>query len=253
MGPGEPGLSCHQLCFSHELSDGSRHALIQELNASFPPGSLSVITGPIGAGKTTLLHLLCALQRPTSGEVRANGQAISRFTTYHRDLWRRQVGLALQRQLFLDGLSVLENVMVPLVPRATSLSQAQQRALAQLESLELVHLAARSPSSLSGGERQRVTLARALVSHPAFLFADEPTAHQDMAGARLLLQRLQSVRDNGTTVVVVSHDQQLLAAPWVDQVWHLRQGQLYPHKNSPEGDSADLSQDSSETHNKVTP
>jgi putative ABC transport system ATP-binding protein len=222
----ERGLGCSNLRLVRRGPDGAERVVLLDVSAQFEANAISLITGAIGSGKTTLLHILCAILRPTAGEVYADGQPISRFATVHRDRWRREAGLALQASHFLDDLTVVENVMAPLIPRAVSLGRARDQALRELERFAILALADRSAAGLSGGERQRATLARALVGQPRFVFADEPTAHQDQVGTELIMQRLIESRDRGATVVVVSHDSRLRQAEIADRVWELRDGVL---------------------------
>jgi ABC-type lipoprotein export system ATPase subunit len=211
------GILCRSLSLQQRLED---------VSATFAAGAISLVSGPIGAGKTTLLHVMSGLLRPTSGEVVVDGEAVSRYVGVHRDRWRRQVGIAFQAPRFLDQLGVVENVMVPLVPVAGSLREARRRAAVELERLELGALAERDLASLSGGERQRVGFARAMVGQPRFLFADEPTAHQDAAGVSLILRRLGELRDAGAVVVVASHDARVGKAAAIDHAWLLEAGRL---------------------------
>lgn len=222
----EEGLSCHDLRLVRSTPEGEERVILDGVDAAFPRGTLSLITGPIGAGKTSLLHILSTLLRPTAGEVIADGEAISRYTSSHRDLWRRRVGFAFQTPHVLAELSVLENVMVPMIPTAPSLAAARDAAFAELERLGVASLATRRVAGLSGGERQRVILARALAHRPAFVFADEPTAHQYPAGAALLLERLAQARDDGAVVVIVSHDEAVRTSALVDAQWNLDAGAL---------------------------
>lgn len=215
------GLECRSLFLTRAGVDGRPRELLRDLSARFEPGALALIDGAVGVGKTSLLHVLSTVLRPSAGEVLADGEAVSRYTSSHRDLWRRQAGIVFQAAHFLDGLSALENVMAPLVPKSASLAQARGSALTELERFQLTGLAARRPAGLSGGERQRVSLARALVGQPRFVFADEPTAHQDAEGFDLVLARLSELKAAGAVVVVVSHDPRLLASGLADARWHL--------------------------------
>lgn len=220
------GIECREVSLSRRTPAGEQKLILDSICATFEAGSLSLVTGVIGSGKTTLLHLLSTILRPSSGEVLADGEAVSRYAPAHRDRWRRQAGLAFQSAHFLDELTVLENVMVPLVTVASSLAEAQQRALAELQRFQIEHLAARRLAGLSGGERQRITLARALVGRPRFVFADEPTAHQDEQGAEAIIARLAALAQQGATVVVVSHDPRLPASGAAQKSWTLDGGRL---------------------------
>jgi putative ABC transport system ATP-binding protein len=202
--------------------------VLDRLDASFDPGTVTVVEGATGAGKSTLLHVLGGLLRPDQGEVLADGQAVSRFTAAHRDRWRRGVGLVFQNPHLLPGLTVLENVVLPLVPRGPAVARLREKALAALERTASAHLAGRDPSDLSGGERQRVALARALVTEPRFLLADEPAAHQDGAGLEIVSAQLAAAARAGAVVVVVSHDPRLASDHPDWRRLRLESGRLHP-------------------------
>jgi len=208
------------------LPDGGERLILEGISACFEPGSLTLISGAIGAGKSSLLYLLSGLLRPSAGELLADGEVISRASPAYRDRWRRRVGLLFQTPHLLERLDVLENVMLPLIPSASSLRAARRAALAELERLRVLHLAQRGVAGLSGGERQRVGLAQALVKQPRFLFVDEPSAHQDQEGVEMLIEQLVEARQRGAVVLLLSHDPRLLQAKIADQRWRLEGGKL---------------------------
>lgn len=218
------GMACLDLTYRHPAAD--RPAVLAGATAVFPAGALSLVQGPTGAGKSTLLHLLAALMRPTAGEVRADGVAVSRWLGRHRERWRRQVGIIFQSHRFLPGLTALENVMLPLVARRQSLASMRRAARDLLAGLELGSLAAVPVHELSGGQKQRVALARALVTAPRFVMADEPTAHQDAAGVDLVLEALRRAADGGAVVVAAAHDPRLAGSSAVDRRLRLVNGAL---------------------------
>ena len=213
-----------ELVFGHR--SGPRRIVLKNVSAVFPRGGLSLVTGATGAGKSSLLHLLAGLLRPTSGEVLADGAPVSRWSAAHRDRWRRRVGIVFQAANLFSELSVLENVILPLVPRAASLTALRAAGREVLAQLALAHLAGAQASQLSGGERQRTALARALVGRPDFLIADEPTAHQDPANAEGVLQALAALRRRNAVVVVAAHDPRVVAAGVADHRWRLDAGRL---------------------------
>ncbi|MBA2291152.1 MAG: ABC transporter ATP-binding protein [Gemmatimonadales bacterium] len=173
-------------------------------------GEYVAVTGPSGSGKSTLLTLLGGLERPSSGEVRVQGRSLA--TLDDRQLTRlrlEQVGFVFQRFHLLPVLTARENVELPMAEMRVPSTERRQRAE---ELLAYVGLAARSghrPTELSGGEMQRVAIARALANRPAILLADEPTGELDMATGRAILDLFQKLNDDGMTMVVVTHDEDL--------------------------------------------
>jgi len=223
----EGGLECRGVWFHpRDRAGEGQQAILDGVNAVFAKGSLALITGPMGAGKSTLIHILSGLLRPTQGEVIAEGKPVSRWTTAHRDLWRRRVGIAFQTSSLWPELTALENVILPMIPRARSLPTLRSLALESLDALGVSHLAGKDVRLLSGGERQRVALARALVSRPAFLFADEPTAHQDNEGVKQVLGAVSSAIAWNAAVVVASHDPRVPETGLFNDRWHLAAGRL---------------------------
>ena len=186
-----------------------------------------MITGQTGAGKSSLLHLFAGLRRPSEGQIKVNGQAVSRWNTFHRDRWRRQVGIVFQHPHLIGEYTVLENVILPMIPRGASIAQLRNLAREALDTFEVSHLARQKVQSLSGGEQQRVSIARALVSRPAILIADEPTAHQDDAGAALIIEKIAGWKLPHTIVIVAAHDPRWTQhAKFADKQFLLENGRL---------------------------
>jgi ABC-type lipoprotein export system ATPase subunit len=215
-------LECHRLGFQWGTSGAGKSVILDDVTATFPEGAVSLITGDTGEGKSTLLHLMAGLLLPTSGAIFAHREPVSRWPTPHRDRWRRQVGMVFQHLALLPELTVGENLLLPLVPRHGAWRDLQASVRRALEDLSLVDLRHARVKQLSGGQRQRVAVARAVVSAPTYLLADEPTAFQDGAGADSVLDALRRAADDGATVVVCSHDARLRDPVFADRLFQLK-------------------------------
>ena len=199
-------LVCQNVSLSRRQADGSERAILRHVDTTLTAGEGAMISGKTGAGKSTLLHLLAGLLRPSQGQITANGKPVSRWHTVHRDLWRRQVGIVFQHPYLINGFTVLENVILPMIPRGASITQLRKLAREALDTLGISHLANQNVQSLSGGEQQRVSIARAIVSSPNILIADEPTAHQDDEGAALIIERFAAWKLPHNITIVAAHD-----------------------------------------------
>ncbi len=219
------GIECRRLTVVRRTSDGRENLVIEDLSAQFKTG-LAVISGATGSGKSTLLHVLAGLLRPVQGEVLVDGEAVSRWVSSHRDRWRRKVGIVFQHDRLLGDLSAVENVLLPLIPQGSSLKECRRLALAALGRMSVDALADKLVCNLSGGERQRIAIARAVVSQPSFLLADEPTAHQDHESAEEILKALAAAAAAGAVVIVTAHDPRILEADGADGCFRLVQGRL---------------------------
>lgn len=220
------GLACRRLDFRWPGKQAAEPLVLESVEAVFSPGSVSLVTGDTGSGKSTLLHLLAGLLRPTAGEVWADGQPVSRWSSRHLDPWRQQVGFVFQHLALVPDLSVAENLLLPLIPRKIAWSRMQENIHRQLADADLSDLANARASNLSGGQRQRLAIARALVVHPRFLLADEPTAFQDDDHARRIGTQLGAAALAETVVVICSHDPRLRSFTRVDQRFHLASATL---------------------------
>ena len=220
------GLVCRRLNFRWPGENAEETLVLESVEAVFPPGAVSLVTGNTGSGKSTLLHLLAGLLRPTAGEVWADGQPVSRWPSRHRDPWRRQVGIVFQHLALIPDLTVAENLLLPMIPRQITWSHMQEEILRQLADADLSALANASTNALSGGQRQRLAIARALVARPRFILADEPTAFQDDHHTAQIRAQLSTVAREGAVVVICSHDPRLRSSVEVDQRLHLASAKL---------------------------
>jgi putative ABC transport system ATP-binding protein len=185
----------------------------------------AVVLGPSGSGKTTLLQVAGTLERPSSGSVRICGQEVARLSDAELSGVRaHRLGFVFQQFCLLDHLDAVQNVTLGLLHRGT---RARDRRAAAVDALDRVGLSRRlchRPAQLSGGERQRVAIARAVVGHPDVVLADEPTGNLDSATGAEIIALLASLAEDGTAVVVVTHDPAAAAA--MDRAVTMRDGRI---------------------------
>jgi putative ABC transport system ATP-binding protein len=218
----EPLIELRSVDKSYKLGEMTVHAL-RGMNLSIAPGEFVMLLGPSGSGKTTTLNLIGGLDSPTSGQVIVEGEDIAsyddrRLTTYRR----RKVGFIFQFYNLIPTLNARENVMMAL-RLVHAGSGLRRRADDLLEQVGMSHRADHFPSQLSGGEQQRVAIARALAKNPTLMLCDEPTGELDVETGEQVLRVIQQLnRENGTTVVMVTHNVSL--APISDRAVHVRDG-----------------------------
>ena len=200
--------------------------VLSNLNFEVAEGEFVALMGPSGSGKTTLLNLMGGLDHPDSGEVIVDGHRIERFGNSELTAWRaHNVGFVFQSYNLLSVLTAQKNVELPLSLRKMSGSEKTRRALNALKLVGLEDRAKHYPGELSGGQEQRVGIARAIVSDPALILADEPTGDLDRQSAQEIMALLKSLnRDHGKTIVMVTHDPE--AASCATRLVKLEKGQL---------------------------
>jgi putative ABC transport system ATP-binding protein len=184
---------------------------LANLNVEIATGDLVAIMGPSGCGKSTLLHVMGLLDVPTKGAVTLGGREVGRLSDRERARIRnREIGFVFQTFHLIPDLPVLDNVELPLLYRRSSASERRRAALAALDRVDLASRVHHYPGQLSGGQQQRVAVARAIVGRPRLLLADEPTGNLDSQMGDEIMGLLEGLnRDEGTTVVMVTHDPRL--------------------------------------------
>ncbi|MCL7938290.1 MAG: ABC transporter ATP-binding protein [marine benthic group bacterium] len=183
---------------------------VRGISLEVSAGDFLAIVGPSGSGKSTLLHLLGAVDSPTSGAIYLDGSDVTVMTDAERARFRLEhVGLVFQRFHLLPMLTALENVELPMAEAGLARKEREQRAKALLTRVGLGERLRHRPGEISGGQRQRVAVARALANRPALLLADEPTGELDQSTSAEMLELFQSLNEDGTAIVVATHDLQL--------------------------------------------
>lgn len=185
------------------------HAL-SDFSLTVDEGEFITVTGPSGCGKTTFLNIAGLLEDYSSGQYLLDGVDVAHLGDYQRAKLRNEkIGFIFQSFNLMPDLNLFDNIDVPLRYRGMKATERKQRINAALESVGLLARKKHIPSQLSGGQQQRVAIARALVGEPRFLLADEPTGNLDSSTAEGVMELLQEINANGTTIVMVTHDQLL--------------------------------------------
>ncbi|HPT04479.1 MAG TPA: ABC transporter ATP-binding protein [Bacteroidales bacterium] len=198
---------------------------LNKVSFEIQEGEFVAIMGPSGCGKSTLLNIIGMLDNPSGGEYYFLDKEISRFTEKQRANLRKQnIGFVFQNFNLIDELNVFENVELPLIYLGYSTSERKKRVEEVLEQMQIIHRKKHFPLQLSGGQQQRVAVARAVVSKPHLILADEPTGNLDSANGEEVMNLLESLNKKGTTIIMVTHSQR--DAEYAGRIIRLFDGQI---------------------------
>ena len=195
-------ISFKKVCKSYPGSP----EILKDIDLEISEGELVFVAGPSGAGKSTLLKLISALEKPSSGSIIFEGQSLSKFKNKDIPILRRRFGMIFQDHKLLYDRNCFENVALPLEINNMSKADTYRRVRAALDKVDLLQKEKIMPITLSGGEQQRLAIARAIVSRPSILIADEPTANLDKEYAEEIMNIFYSFQQVGVTVIISTHE-----------------------------------------------
>ncbi|MDI9462664.1 MAG: ABC transporter ATP-binding protein [Bacillota bacterium] len=205
---------------------GQQFIALKNVNLEVSAGEFTAIMGPSGSGKTTLLNIIATLDKPTAGDVLLEGQSVKTIKDRELSAFRRKnLGFVFQDFNLLDTFSVKDNILLPLVLSGMEIKEMEARLYPLAESLEIAHILDKFPYEISGGEKQRTAVARAVITRPKLVLADEPTGSLDSKSAAKLLDIFADLHKNGQTILMVTHSS--LAASRASRVVFIRDGQLF--------------------------
>jgi len=220
-------IAADKLCKVYHRGLADEKEAVIDVSFQVVEGEAVVLKGASGSGKSSLLSLIGCMSRPTSGHVQVDGRDVSRLPERSLTAVRRRTfGFIFQQFNLVRGVSLLENVMLPLYPEEIGYRRMAEKAEAVLARLGLAGKRNRAVQQLSGGEQQRAAIARALINDPHIIIADEPTAHLDSALSGELLSIFSSLRSEGRTLIIATHDPAVVASPLVDRVLTMHDGRL---------------------------
>jgi lipoprotein-releasing system ATP-binding protein len=220
-----PALEVHEIRKVFRQG-GTEVRVLDGINLTLNPGETVALLGASGSGKSTLLQVTGLLEKPTSGDIRIEGNQAWRMSDEHRSILRQNsIGFVYQSHHLLPEFTALENVMMPLLIRGVSVAKARAQGLDYLKRLHLTERASHRPSKLSGGEQQRVAILRAMIGSPRVLLADEPTGNLDNATATHVFKELLTlIKAANIATLIATHDEQLAAQ--MDRVIRLKNGKI---------------------------
>ncbi|AFM05156.1 ABC-type antimicrobial peptide transport system, ATPase component [Bernardetia litoralis DSM 6794] len=204
---------------------------LSDISLSIKKGSCTLLKGSSGSGKTTLISILAGLTKPTSGSYICLEENVSHWSEKFLTQFRREhIGIVFQHFNLIQGLTVEQNIILPLLPLNYSIKKMESMSKEAATLAHISHKLNQKIDTLSGGELQRTAIARALIRKPAILFADEPTSHLDRKNAVEVFEVFEKLKENGQTIILTTHDEWLKNHSIIDNVIELNDGKLVENK-----------------------
>ena len=218
--------SHYDITLDHVSFGYDKRQVIHDISLNIPEHTTCAIVGPSGSGKTTLLNILASLDKPTSGEVLLDGKDLTKISDKHISAFRRDnLGFVFQDFNLLDTFNVADNIYLPLVLSKEPYALMKPKLEKLARPLGINHLLEKYPYEISGGQKQRVAVARALITHPKIILADEPTGALDSKSTDQLLSIFDQIHQSGQTILMVTHSSK--AASYASRVLFIKDGQIF--------------------------
>jgi putative ABC transport system ATP-binding protein len=211
----------------YELNRNNTVTALEDIDIKIDKGELVVLKGVSGSGKSTVLSLIASLTKPTEGEVIVDGQRVSKLPdNFASDYRQKSIGFVFQKYNLIPTLTVVDNILLPLVPTNPNQNEARAKLDRVMEQFNISDKRDTIVRNLSGGEQQRVAIARALINNPNIIIADEPTANLDEKLSLDFIEILRLLKESGKTVVVATHDPLFFDLDIVDRVIEMQKGRV---------------------------
>lgn len=202
-----------------------KNTVLNHVNIQVQSGQFVAIMGPSGSGKSTLLYAISGMYKVDSGKISVNGRPIDQMTEKQLAAMRREeLGFVFQQPTLLKNLSLIDNIILPSLKGKKQTAQQEQRANSLMKKVDIQELRERKITQVSGGQLQRAGICRALMSHPSIIFGDEPTGALNSKAAQEIMNILLKINEEGTTIVIVTHDMKVAAQS--EQVFFMEDGQI---------------------------
>jgi putative ABC transport system ATP-binding protein len=218
-------ITIQNLSKIYEVNKNHHVKAIEDINLTFNEGELVVLKGASGSGKSTILSLLAGLSKPTAGEVIVNNRRISKLPDDFLALFRREhIGFIFQKYNLIPNLSVMDNIILPLIPDNPNEKELEARVDTLLAKLRIGDKKESLVRNLSGGEQQRVAIARAYINNPKIIIADEPTANLDEKLSLEFIEILREFKNANKTTIIATHDPLFFDLDFVDRIVEIKKG-----------------------------